>query len=84
MGGWPWIRRFLYICGAPLIPAVVLLRARRGLQACLGSVRMLLRVVPAIAASSFLSAIGEAAGYAGLSAEAARHVMTEAEIHRKA
>jgi len=84
MSDWPWIKRFIYICGAPLIPAVVLLRARKGLQVCRGSVRMLLRVLPAIAATSFVSAIGEAAGYAGFSAEAACHAMTEFEIHREA
>jgi hypothetical protein len=84
MGGWPWGKRLIYICGAPLIPAVLLFRARKGLQACLGSVRMLLWVIPAIAATSLLSAMGEAAGYAGFSAKAAHQAMTEYEIHREA
>jgi hypothetical protein len=82
-GGWSWIKRLIYICGAPLIPAVVILRARKGLQACAGSFRML-RVIPAIAATTTVSAIGEAVGYAGLSAETACHAMTEFEIHREA
>ena len=84
MADWPWIKRLIYICGAPLIPALVLVRARKGLQVCFGSIGMLLRIIPAIAASSFVSAIGEAVGYAGLSAKAARNAMTEFEIHREA
>lgn len=83
MGGWSWSKRLLYICGAPLIPAIVLLRARKGLQVCLQSLRML-RVVPAIATTSLITAIGEAVGYAGWSAEAARDAMTEFEIRRDA
>jgi hypothetical protein len=83
-GGWSWIKRLIYICGAPLIPALVMLRARKGLQACLGSIRTPLRVIPALAATTTVSAIGEAVGYAGLSAEAAYQAMTEFEIHREA
>jgi hypothetical protein len=41
-------------------------------------------VIPALAATTTVSAIGEAVGYAGLSAEAAYQAMTEFEIHREA
>jgi hypothetical protein len=83
-GGWSWLKRLVYICGAPLIPAVVLLRARKGLKASMQAARVPLRVIPAMAVTTTVSAIGEAVGYAGWSANNAYEAMTEFEIHREA
>jgi hypothetical protein len=60
---WPLIRRFLYVLGSPLIPAVRLARIGAGLYTD-RRLNELLRVLPILLVGLFANAAGEVCGYA--------------------
>lgn len=60
---WPLWKRWMYVAGSPLIPAVRLLRAARVIQRA-GKGDMLMKVLPSMLAGLLPHALGEAAGYA--------------------
>ena len=77
---WPWGRRLIYACGAPLLPAVYLSRARVG-------ARMARRKAPAgtlatMVAGTVVKAAGEMAGYVLGSGAGAAERMLEYELHK--
>lgn len=60
---WPLWKRWVYVVGSPLIPAIRLLRAVRTIQKA-GKGEMLIKVLPSMLTGLLSHALGEAAGYA--------------------
>jgi hypothetical protein len=81
-GRWSWARRLLYICAAPVLPALYLSRIRAGIRAQRRDRPVPLSAYPLILVASLIKAAGETVGYArGMgSGEDAR--MTDFELHR--
>jgi Glycosyl transferase family 2 len=82
MQRWPWPKRLAYFVGSPLIPAVVLSRLRKGLNQARRQSRLPIGTIPAILLATFVSAIGEAVGYALGTGPFAERWMTEYELHK--
>jgi glycosyltransferase involved in cell wall biosynthesis len=61
---WPWLRRFLYIGGAPLIPLVRLRRILGDIKRSGRDRDLLPRILPVLLVSLIVSAVGEMVGYA--------------------
>jgi hypothetical protein len=75
-------RRLAYVCGAPLIPAVVLSRSVRALRATRRAVKLPTWTLPTMIAGAVISAVGELLGYAGAAGAATQLAMTELELHK--
>ena len=78
--GWSWTRRLVYVCGAFLLPAVLLPRILPGIRARKGTWPR--GTMPAVVISLILRAGGELLGYAGLFGRAAEDGMLEIELHK--
>lgn len=61
---WSWLRRLLYACGSPLIPAVILLRLARAVRQARRNRRMPPGTIPALVVGTFVAAFGEMVTYA--------------------
>lgn len=79
---WSWPRRLVYLAGSPLIPAVILARLRKGLNQARRQARLPMGTMPAIVVAAFVSAMGEAVGYALGPGPFAERWMTEYELHK--
>ena len=82
MERWSWGRRLLYAAGSPLIPAVVLARVAKGVNAARRAYSVPLAVYPTLLLGAVIGAIGELVGYLGGPVAWAERRMTEYEIHR--
>jgi hypothetical protein len=79
---WSWRRRFLYLCGAPLLPAVYLSRVRAGVRAQRRDARVPVGAFLMLLVSAFVKAAGEMIGYARGAGPAAEPRMLEYELHK--
>jgi hypothetical protein len=79
---WSWQRRMLYLMASPLIPGVILSRARRGLIAARRQTPLPLGTLPGLLLGTLVSAAGEAVGYTLGAGRAAGQKMTEYELHK--
>jgi hypothetical protein len=79
---WSWGRRILYLCGAPILPALYLRRIRSGIDAQRRSTPLPLSAFPLILAGFLIKAVGEIVGYARGTRDREDARMTEFELHR--
>jgi hypothetical protein len=79
---WSWGRRLLYLCTAPILPALYLRRILAGLRVQRRSRPVPLRTLPLILAASLIKAVGEVMGYARGMRHREDAQMTEFELHR--
>ncbi len=79
---WSWRQRLLYLCGAPLLPAVYLSRVRAGVRAQRRDAPLPVGTVPMLLVSSFVKAAGEMIGYARGAGPAAEPRMMEYELNK--
>ena len=82
MSEWTVRRRLAYICGAPLIPGVLLARSLRAARAVRRAEKLPAWTIPIMVAGAVISAIGEMLGYAGASSAATEQAMTELELQK--
>jgi hypothetical protein len=78
---WSPLRRLMYVAAAPLIPIILLARARRGLAAARRNHELPPRTVAAMVLSVLLGTIGEIVAYLRLPVGGEQR-MTDYEIHR--
>jgi hypothetical protein len=79
---WTWMRRLMYIVGSPLIPAVLVWRARSNIRFCAPGQRLPLGTTLGISVGALTKTIGEVLGYLGLTPRSAEHGLTDAEPHK--
>jgi hypothetical protein len=80
VGRWSPARRLVYAAGAPLIPAVRLRRILAELRRSGRSRELLPRLLPVLALSLAVSALGELAGYVTASSRTTR--LYDMELHK--
>jgi hypothetical protein len=81
---WSLARRFLYVLGSPLIPAVLFWRILPGVWTTVRVKRLPLRTILVIGIGMAAKGLGEMAGYAGASTGKADKQMLEYELHKVA
>lgn len=79
---WTWLRRLMYIAGSPLIPAVLVWRARSNIRFAAAGQRLPLGTTLGISVGAFTKAIGEVLGYLGLTPRSAESGLTDNELHK--
>jgi hypothetical protein len=81
---WSWHRRLLYLCGAPLLPAVYLARVRSGVGPARRKWRVPRGTSPAMLLGALVKAAGEMAGYAFGPQAGGEARLAEYELHKVA
>jgi hypothetical protein len=81
---WSAWRRFVYVAGSFLIPAVCVWRILPGVRQAARHQRLPAATIPAIVAGMFVRAAGEMCGYAGSAVGNAERQMFEFEMHKLA
>jgi hypothetical protein len=81
-GRWSAFRRLVYFCGAPLIPALLLLRLRKVLRAAWREGQLPAGTLPALVAGGVISTVGEMVGYLRGPSPTAEPKMMEFELHK--
>jgi hypothetical protein len=79
---WSVLRRLVYFCGSPLIPAVLLTRLRKPIGLALREARLPAGTLLALVAAMAISSLGEMVGYARGAGRAADLAMLEFEVHK--
>ena len=80
---WSWPRRLVYFCGAPLIPALLVLRLRSVLAAARRAGLLPRGTLAALLAGGIVSAAGEMVGYLSRpERQASSPPMMEFELHK--
>ena len=79
---WTWVRRLMYVIGSPLIPAVLVWRARSNIRFGAPSQRLPLGTTFGIFLGALSKAIGEAFGYLGLTPSQAESGLMDNELHK--
>jgi hypothetical protein len=79
---WTWVRRLIYIVGSPLIPAVLIWRARSNIRFGAPGQSLPLGTTLGISVGALTKTIGEVLGYLGLTPRSAEHGLTDAELHK--
>jgi hypothetical protein len=79
---WTWQRRLLYLAGSPLIPAVILSRARRGLSQARRQAHLPRGTALGLVLGAVVSTAGEVVGYVRGAGSGAAQKMTEYELHK--
>jgi hypothetical protein len=79
---WSVLRRLVYFCGSPLIPAVLLIRLRKPIGVALREVRVPTGTLLALLAAMAISTLGEMVGYARGAGRTADLAMLEFEVHK--
>jgi hypothetical protein len=79
---WSALRRVVYFCGSPLIPAVILIRLRKPIGLALRNLRLPAGTLPALVAGTLISTVGEMVGYARGADRTADLAMMEYEVHK--
>lgn len=79
---WSWIRRVVYTCGAPLIPAVVLSRLIAAVRLMQQSRRLPMGTLSAILVGAVASAAGEMVTYATGAGRSVKLRSDEYELHK--
>jgi hypothetical protein len=82
ISSWSTWWRLAYVCGAPLIPAVVLSRSVRALLVTRRAVKLPAWTIPTMLGGAVVSAVGEMIGYAGGAGVATELTMTKLELHK--
>lgn len=81
---WSRVRRFVYVAGSFLIPAVLFWRILPGVRAAAHTNRLPTWTIPAIVAGYVVRAAGELCGYAGMDRRDHEQQMNEYEMHKLA
>jgi hypothetical protein len=76
------LRRMVYFCGSPLIPALLLARLRKVLRAAWSERQLPAGTIPALLAGGTISAVGEMAGYLLGPGATTEPQMMEFELHK--
>jgi hypothetical protein len=79
---WSALRRLVYLCGSPLIPAVLLSRLRPALAMSLRRHGLPRGTIPAVIAGTIISTLGEVVGYAWGVGTSTEGGMVELELHK--
>ena len=79
---WSWVRRIMYVVGSPLIPVVLVLRARSNIRFGAPGQWLPLGTTLGICVGALTKAIGEALGYLGLTPSRAENRLTDNELHK--
>jgi hypothetical protein len=79
---WSVLRRVVYFCGSPLIPAVILTRLRKPIGLALRNMRVPAGTLAALVVGTVISAVGEMVGYVRGADHAADLAMMELEVHK--
>jgi hypothetical protein len=79
---WSVLRRLVYFCGSPLIPAVLLTRLRKPIGLARREVRLPAGTLLALVVGTVISTVGEMVGYARGAGRAADLAMMELEVHK--
>jgi len=79
---WTWLRRLMYIAGSPLIPAVLVWRARSNIRFGAPGQRLPLGTTLGISVGALTKTIGEVLGYLGLTPRSAESGLTDNELHK--
>jgi hypothetical protein len=79
---WSAFRRLVYFCGAPLIPALLLVRLRKVLRAAWRERQLPAGTLPALLAGGIISTVGEMVGYLFGQSTTAEPKMMEFELHK--
>ena len=79
---WTWLRRLLYVFAAPLIPAVLVWRARSNIAFGAPSAGVPFGTTLGICAGALTKTLGEVLGYLGLTPRAAERGLTHNELHK--
>jgi len=79
---WTWLRRLMYVAGSPLIPAVLVWRARSNVRFAAAGRRLPLGTTLGISVGAFTKTIGEVLGYLGLTPRSAESGLTNNELHK--
>jgi hypothetical protein len=79
---WSLLRRLVYCCGSPLVPAVLLRRVAEGVRCAARETRLPAGTFGAIVIGTIVSAAGEMIGYARGTPGDADAIMLEMEVHK--
>lgn len=79
---WSWQRRLLYLGASPLIPAVIVSRALRGLRQARQQTHLPPGTIVGLLLGALVSTVGEVVGYTCGAGRAAGQKMTEYELHK--
>ena len=79
---WTWLRRLLYVFAAPLIPVVLVWRARSNITFSAPASGLPFGTTIGICAGALTKVIGEVLGYLGLTPRAAEPGLTDNELHK--
>jgi hypothetical protein len=79
---WTWLRRLMYIAGSPLIPAVLVWRARSNIRFGAPGRRVPFGTTLGISVGALTKTIGEVLGYLGLTPRSAESGLTDNELHK--
>ena len=79
---WTWLRRLMYVVGSPLIPGVLVWRARSNIRFGAPGQRLPLGTTLGISVGALTKAIGEVLGYLGFTPRSAESGLTRNELHK--
>jgi Glycosyl transferase family 2 len=79
---WTWVRRVTYVIGSPLIPVVLVWRARSNIRFGAPGQRLPLGTTLGISVGALMKTIGEVLGYLGLTPSQAEISLTDNELHK--
>jgi hypothetical protein len=79
---WPLWRRLAYVVASPLIPLVLIARARSAARFCALDRRLPWGTTAAIAAGALAKTAGEVLGYLGVGLRSAEGRLTSSELHK--
>jgi len=79
---WTWVRRLMYVVASPLIPVVLIWRARSNIRFGAPGRRLPLGTTLGISVGALTKAIGEVLGYLGLTPRHAESGLTDNELHK--
>ncbi|MFL5495219.1 MAG: hypothetical protein ACJ8DC_12620 [Gemmatimonadales bacterium] len=79
---WSALRRVVYFCGSPLIPAVILFRLRKPIGLAFRNLRLPAGTLPALVMGTLISTMGEMVGYMRGADRSADLAMMELEVHK--
>ena len=79
---WPWPRRLAYAAATPLVPFVLVARAREGVRTAFRDATPPRGTRTAAALGLVARAAGEALGYLGLASAGVERAATEIEVHK--
>jgi hypothetical protein len=79
---WTWLRRLTYVAASPLVPAVLVWRARSNIRFGASGQRLPLGTTLGISVGALTKTIGEVLGYLGLTPRRAESGLTDSELHK--